>query len=302
LAAQFDVVIRNGRVIDGSGAEAVEADVAIVKDRIVAIGRVAAGSGELELDISGKAVAPGFIDAHTHDDRALLVMPDMAAKASQGVTTVITGNCGISLAPLVLDRPPPPPLDLIGDAEGYAFASFGAYLDALDERPAALNAACLVGHSTLRVGAMADLDRPATDEELACMRARLRSALDDGAIGLSSGTFYPPASAAPTEEVAALAALDDGEHVEKSLRGNAEGIECLTRELGALGIEVWHSDANFLLARTGAAVYEKLLRDGVIVRPLHGFGMPDHVRITVGLPEENERVVKALRRIREASA
>ncbi|MCZ6463378.1 MAG: histidinol-phosphate transaminase [Proteobacteria bacterium] len=103
-------------------------------------------------------------------------------------------------------------------------------------------------------------------------------------------------------EVAALAALDDGEHVEKTLRGNAEGIEYLTRELGALGIEVWPSDANFLLARTGAAVYEKLLRDGVIVRPLHGFGMPDHVRITVGLPEENERVVKALRRIREASA
>lgn len=230
MPAKYDLVIRNGRVIDGSGAAAVDADVAIAKDRIVAIDRIPAGSGELELDVSGRIVAPGFIDAHTHDDRALLVMPDMAAKASQGVTTVITGNCGISLAPLVLDRPPPPPLDLIGDAEGYAFASFGAYLDALDERPAALNAACLVGHSTLRVGAMAELDRPATDEELAAMRARLRSALDDGAIGLSSGTFYPPASAAPTEEVTALATLagdaggvyathmrDETDHVTESL-------------------------------------------------------------------------------------
>ena len=100
-------------------------------------------------------------------------------------------------------------------------------------------------------------------------------------------------------EVAALAALDDREHVERSRRINAEGVDTLSRELRALGIEVWPTDANFLLAHTGAGVHERLLREGIIVRPLAGFGMPDHVRISVGLPEENERLVKALRRMRE---
>jgi histidinol-phosphate aminotransferase len=102
-------------------------------------------------------------------------------------------------------------------------------------------------------------------------------------------------------EVAACAALDDDEHVERSRRVNAEGIEYLVRELAAMGIEVWPSDANFVLARSGP-VYDRLLREGVIVRPLASFGLPDCVRITVGAPEENERVVKALRRLREAGS
>ena len=97
-------------------------------------------------------------------------------------------------------------------------------------------------------------------------------------------------------EAAAVAALDDREHLERTLRQNAEGIEFLRRELGALGIETWPSEANFLLAKPGPGTYEFLLREGIIVRPLAGFGMPDHVRITIGLPEENERLVKALRR------
>jgi histidinol-phosphate aminotransferase len=101
-------------------------------------------------------------------------------------------------------------------------------------------------------------------------------------------------------EVAALAALDDSAHAERSRRVNAEGVEYLSRELAALGIEVWPTDANFLLARAGADVHERLMGEGVIVRPLAGFGMPEHVRITVGLPEENERLVKALRRLRES--
>ncbi len=102
-------------------------------------------------------------------------------------------------------------------------------------------------------------------------------------------------------EVAALAALDDPEHAERARRVNAEGAEYLSRELGEMGIEVWPTDANFMLVKAGDDVYEKLLREGVIVRPLAGFGMGDHIRVTIGLPEENERVVKALRRIREAS-
>ncbi|MDH3211076.1 MAG: histidinol-phosphate transaminase [Myxococcales bacterium] len=101
-------------------------------------------------------------------------------------------------------------------------------------------------------------------------------------------------------EVAALAALGDDEHAERTRRLTAEGIEYLSRELRGLGVEVWPSDANFVLARTGPDVCDRLMRDGLIVRPLHGFGLPDHVRISVGLPEENERLVKVLRRLREA--
>ncbi|MEZ4330624.1 MAG: histidinol-phosphate transaminase [Myxococcota bacterium] len=95
-------------------------------------------------------------------------------------------------------------------------------------------------------------------------------------------------------EVAALAALDDDEHFRGTRALNAAGAEYLARELGRLGIETWPTDANFLLARTGADVYEALLRVGVIVRPMKGFGLADHVRISIGLPEENERFIKAL--------
>jgi histidinol-phosphate aminotransferase len=100
-------------------------------------------------------------------------------------------------------------------------------------------------------------------------------------------------------EVAAIAALDDAEHAERSHRVNAEGIAYLSRELRAMGVPVWDTDANFLLADIGPGRDEQLLHLGVIVRPLSGFGMPSHVRISIGTPEENERFVKALRRLRE---
>jgi histidinol-phosphate aminotransferase len=100
-------------------------------------------------------------------------------------------------------------------------------------------------------------------------------------------------------EIAARAALDDAEHLAASRRTNSEGIAYLERELGAAGFELAPTDANFLLVRAGRGVYERLLREGVIVRPLAGFGLPEHVRITVGSAEENERLVKALRRVRE---
>jgi len=101
---------------------------------------------------------------------------------------------------------------------------------------------------------------------------------------------------------AALAALDDDEHAERSRRVNAEGVEYLTRELRALGVEVWPTDANFLLVRAGEGIFDRLQREGVIVRPLAGFGMPDCVRVSIGLPEENERLVKTLARIRRGTA
>jgi N-acyl-D-amino-acid deacylase len=202
-----DWILRGGEVIDGTGRARRHADVAIAGDRIAAVGVIDKGEGAREVDVSGKIIAPGFIDVHTHDDRALLATPEMAAKASQGVTTVVTGNCGISLAPIVFDKAPPPPLDLLGDTEDYHYGRFAEYLAALDRAPPALNAACLVGHSTLRVGVMTELDRPARQAELERMCERLQEALDAGAIGMSSGLAYAPASHAPPGEIEALAAL-----------------------------------------------------------------------------------------------
>jgi histidinol-phosphate aminotransferase len=98
-------------------------------------------------------------------------------------------------------------------------------------------------------------------------------------------------------EEAALAALDDDEHVARTLRAAHEGADFLRAELAALGLETWPTDTNFLLARTGAGVYDALLREGVIVRPMAGFGLPEHMRITIGTRAENERLVAALRRV-----
>ncbi len=102
-------------------------------------------------------------------------------------------------------------------------------------------------------------------------------------------------------QAAAVAALGDPEHVARSRACVTEGIAYLTKELGALGMEVVPSEANFVLVRTGAEVYEPLLREGVIIRPMGGFGLTDYVRVTIGLPEENEKLVKALRRLREGA-
>jgi N-acyl-D-amino-acid deacylase len=201
-----DLVIRDALLIDGSGKPGVRGDLAVTDDRIAGIGDLSRVKGAREIDAKGLALAPGFVDTHTHDDRALLSDPLMQCKISQGVTTVITGNCGISLAPLSIDRYPPPPLDIIGREPKQFFATFEGYLSALDRDPPALNAACQVGHTTLRVGAMDRVDRAATAGEIDNMRRALETSLESGAIGMSTGLYYPPAQAAPTDEVIALAA------------------------------------------------------------------------------------------------
>src|SRR5258707_8435325 len=173
--AQPDLVIRGAFLIDGSGNPGVRGDLAVKDDRIVAMGDLLKLKGAREIAANGLALAPGFVDTHTHDDRALLSNPLMECKISQGVTTVITGNCGISLAPLSIDRYPPPPLDIIGREPKQFFASFEGYLSALDRDPPALNAACQVGHTTLRAGAIDRLDRAATPSEISAIGQSLQT-------------------------------------------------------------------------------------------------------------------------------
>jgi N-acyl-D-amino-acid deacylase len=206
MAGRADIVIRGGTVIDGTGADRIAADVAITGDRIAGIGDLSGLSADRDIDATGMIVAPGFIDAHTHDDRALVSWSDMPMKVTQGVTSVVAGNCGISLAPTEFRDWPPPPMDLLGDQEFYRFGAFGAFVDHLTENPPAVNAGLLVGHIALRHGAMTGgLERAATDREIAVMERAVSDAMDEGAIGLSTGLDYREAVRAPTEEVTTLA-------------------------------------------------------------------------------------------------
>jgi N-acyl-D-amino-acid deacylase len=204
---RFDLLIRNAEIVDGTGAARFRGDVGVRGERIARVGALQGHGGTTEIDAAGRIVAPGFIDAHTHDDRLMLSGGDMAPKVSQGITTVIGGNCGVSLAPMPRAIPDPvtPPLNLLDDTGAwFRFERFGDYLEALRARPAATNCAMLVGHSTLRVGTMDHLERAATPREIGAMRALVEEAMQAGAIGLSTGLAYDPARAASTEEVIAV--------------------------------------------------------------------------------------------------
>jgi len=176
---RYDLVIRNATVIDGTRAPRYQADIGVSGGKIKAIGRLETGA-DVEIDASGKVAAPGFIDSHTHDDRLMLSAPDMTPKVSQGVTTVIAGNCGCSLAPAPngMSAPVTPPLDLL-DEEGkwFRFARFADYVAELEAKPAATNCALLVGHTMLRLQTMDNLERAANKNEIGRMRELADEAL-----------------------------------------------------------------------------------------------------------------------------
>ncbi|HWL29979.1 MAG TPA: D-aminoacylase [Burkholderiaceae bacterium] len=204
MPAEF--IISGAALVDGSGATRVQADVAVSNGKIAAIGRFDKGEGARVEPAAGLVLTPGFIDSHTHDDGYLLAHPDMKPKVSQGVTTVVTGNCGISLAPMPADSAIPQPLDLLGPKALFRFTTFKSWIAQLREAPAAVNVIPLVGHTTLRVASMADTGRPATPSEIGAMQQLLAEALDGGAFGMSTGTFYPPAAQAPTSEIVQVGA------------------------------------------------------------------------------------------------
>jgi len=208
-ALSGDLLIRDVLLHAGDGAPPRRQDLAVRGDRIAAIGRGLSGSFSEVIEGGGRALAPGFIDVHTHDDAVALVPGAMRPKLSQGVTCVVTGNCGISLAPALPEglAAPVPPLDLLGGADAYAFPRMADYIGALRAAGPDLHVVPLVGHTVLRLRAMGtDLDRPATPAEIDAMRADLADALQAGAVGLSTGLAYPPARHAATDELLALVA------------------------------------------------------------------------------------------------
>jgi N-acyl-D-amino-acid deacylase len=206
LSGKSALLLSGGTVIDGTGKDRFVADVRIDGDRITAIGPGLVAADAEVIDVTGLIVAPGFIDVHTHDDQIVLADPRMLPKITQGVTTVIVGNCGISLAPLVRANVPPP-LNLLGGSDKYTFSTMAAYVAAVQRAQPAVNVAALVGHSTLRVATMDDPYRAATIAEQERMVELLREGMDAGAIGLSSGVFYATGAAADVDELALLAGI-----------------------------------------------------------------------------------------------
>jgi N-acyl-D-amino-acid deacylase len=239
--AVHDLLLRGATLIDGTGAPRRRADVAIRGDTIADIGSLDPAAAERVVELDGLVLAPGFIDVHTHDDRLLLADPSMTPKLSQGVTTVVTGNCGISLAPLGT-RAAVPPINLVADGAAQRFDSFRAYFAALAASPPAINCAALVGHTTLRVVHMGALDRPATDAEIAAMQGAVREALAAGVLGLSTGTYYAPATAATADEIRRVAEPLRGTHalIASHIRDEGERVlESMTEAMqiaAALGV------------------------------------------------------------------
>ena len=197
-------LLKNGLLVDGTGRAATRADVLIDGDVIVDIGAVDQRIADHMIDCTGLVVAPGFIDVHTHDDAFVLDAPAMLPKISQGITTVVVGNCGISLAPLVTEAPIEP-LGLLGTGR-FRYACLAAYANAVSDACPAVNVAALIGHTALRAAAMAQFNRPASAEERAAMSGLLRQAMAEGALGLSSGVFYETAFAADECELVEIAA------------------------------------------------------------------------------------------------
>jgi N-acyl-D-amino-acid deacylase len=207
----FDLLIRGGSVIDGTGSPAFRADVALRDSRIVAVGQINDGAGQM-IDATGLTVTPGFIDVHAHDDGAVLSTP-MDFKVMQGVTTDIVGNCGAGLAPRDPAQPPLPGTDLVlGSLPESDWRTFGEYMDAVDSAALALNVGCFVPHGAVRYHILGLERRDPDVDELARMKDDVTEGMAAGALGLSTGLIYPPGAFAHTEEIIALAkvAADHG--------------------------------------------------------------------------------------------
>jgi N-acyl-D-amino-acid deacylase len=240
--AQRATLLRGGSVVDGSGVSPFLGDVVVRGDRIAEVtphGARPTGPFDLEIDASGLLVCPGFIDVHTHDDLAVLRDGTLAYKVSQGVTTVVLGNCGFGAAPLV----PASRADVegragisaavLGTVEKADWRTFGEYLQRVEAAQPAPNVAILAAHNAIRIAVCGPAPRPATRRETDQMLDLLEGILAEGAIGLSTGLIYPPGSAAETVELVALAQVvrEAGARYVTHMRDEADRLEQAVQEV-----------------------------------------------------------------------
>src|SRR2546430_16203915 len=185
----FDIVIRGGRVVDGTGSPWRLEDVGIRKGKIAKLGRVGRVESANSINASGKYVAPGFIDIHTHSDIGILVEPTAECAVRQGVTTHVIGNCGDSPAPvsdeyreLAMHR-----FEYYSNARDWKWSTYGEYLRFIEQQGVRINIAGLVGHGAIRLAVMGFEERPPTGAELDSMKGHVDEAMRSGAFGMSTG-------------------------------------------------------------------------------------------------------------------
>ncbi len=201
----FDVVLKGGSILDGTGAPAFPADVGLAGDRIAAVGAIAASQGGRVIDVSGLQVAPGFIDVHTHSDTTILAYPTADSRVRQGITTELTGNCGSSAAPLLARSTRERPV-LSGDFGVEAdWTDVASYIARLERTRISVNHALLLGQGTLRQNAIGKADRPLQTHEMRSVVRALEAGLEQGAFGLSTGLEYVPGTYTPPDEIVELA-------------------------------------------------------------------------------------------------
>lgn len=205
----FDVLLKNAKVFDGLGSPWFMADVAIKGEKIAAVGKIPEENAAVVVDLSGKALAPGFIDTHTHSDRTALFIPNPDAKILQGVTTEIAGNCGQSVAPLSenymeqLQQYLSPYLPENVPVE-WNWRKTGEMMNRLDSQGHITDLVFLAGHGTIRMAVMGAAARPCTAEELETMKEHVAEAMESGCAGISTGLIFPPGCYAEKEEIVEL--------------------------------------------------------------------------------------------------
>ncbi|OEH84383.1 D-aminoacylase [Desulfuribacillus stibiiarsenatis] len=204
----FDIVLKNGRIVDGTGSPWFYGDIGITEDRIQYIGKIASEHGHTVYDVSGHYISPGFIDMHSHSDLYILEQPYLSAKVRQGITTELLGQDGIAATPL----PKQYVTDWKGNLAGldgepnieWDWTDVKSYLERIEQVMPSHNLAFLVPHGNIRMEAMGLEGRAATPQEIAAMKQLLRTALEQGACGISSGLIYYPCVFADTNELTAL--------------------------------------------------------------------------------------------------
>jgi len=229
----FDLVIKGGRIVDGTGAPWFRGDVGIEGDRVVAIGRLDGQATKRSVDARDRLVTPGLIDAHTHSDLTLAIEPRASSAVAQGVTTQIAGNCGISAAPTIDGKPYYGFLDPnLTDGLNCDWTGLGSYFQRLERTGAGTNLASFVGHGNIRAAAMGSDDRPPTDAEMMRMEELTEEAMRDGALGMTTGLAYIPGSYAKNEEIVRLARVvaRHGGLYASHIRNQTESITASVRE------------------------------------------------------------------------
>ena len=203
----YDLIIKNGKIIDGTGSPYFRADIGIKEGKIVKIAKNLTGAKEV-IDAKGLTVTPGFIDSHSHNDNALLTYPDLKEKIEQGITTSIAGQCGTSPAPLSRDAKEENAYEVGNFGKSTeVFRTMGTFLEIAKGQSYGSNTMCLIGHGTLRKAVMGMDKREPTKEEMKKMKELLREGMEHGALGMSIGLIYPPSSYSSKEELVELAKI-----------------------------------------------------------------------------------------------